>query len=298
MAILILLWVFLDPLARMRHRRNADRVEAASRAQGRGRSPPVPVYQSPTPPSLREIALGSPTPASMSSPRWDERPQEMSPLPPSEILSLSSSGAGGGNRVAEPQDMTNLQYHDDAAPAPVVGGMGIGRSGSAQSRHGASSSQSQRKHKHEYRAHDWIITPGQRPPTRSASQQSLYAIGSYRRPSTARSGATARSGPAVGLWGIDPTGRAGRSDSMDQGGSRMSVDRETRNGSLSNPGRSDSINRVGRSDSSSSQGGQGAAGPSGVGRSTSQRSARIVMSPIEMAGQRFDMALEISDEGR
>ena len=85
---------------------------------------------------------------------------------------------------------------------------------------------------------------------------------------------------------------------MDQGGSRMSVDRETRNGSLSNPGRSDSINRVGRSDSSSSQGGQGAAGPSGVGRSTSQRSARIVMSPIEMAGQRFDMALEISDEGR
>ncbi len=72
--IAILLWIFIDPLGRIQHRRNADRVEAAIRAQGCGRSPPG----SPTPPRLREIAFGS---SSMCSPgAYEERPQEMTPL--------------------------------------------------------------------------------------------------------------------------------------------------------------------------------------------------------------------------
>ena len=199
--------------------------------------------------------------------------------------------------------MTNLQYHDDAAPAPVVGGIGIGRTGSAQSRYGASAQSAGGKRS------EWIVTPGQPRHERSGSLQSLYAIGSYRRPSTARSAASAaRSGPAVGLWGIDPTGKAGRSDSVDytsrsgsvsQPGRDGSVSQPGRDGSVSQPGRSASIDHPGRSGSTSSQqSGVAVAGPLGVGRSSSQRSARIVMSPIEMAGQRYDMALEISDGRR
>jgi hypothetical protein len=178
----------------------------------------------------------------MSSPGgYEERPQEMTPLQSplsSEVLSVSSGG------VREPRDMMEYPSAAAPAPAPVVARIGGGRSGSVVSHHSGSVSRP------NYSTGEWVQGIGH---TRSGSlgtprPGTARSGGAMQRPGTSRSEA-----PSMGLWGIDPTGRGGRSDS---------------------------------------QGSQ--AGPSGtVGRSGSQRSARIVTSPLEMAGQRYDMVFEV-----
>lgn len=298
----LVLWIIYDPLARLRHSRNAEHIEAASRAQGRARSPVRNVP--PTPRSLRRIVLASPI-ASILSPTVTDYSREMSPI----------SATQADLRSTEPQDMTKLRYHEDAAPAPVVGRLGDRRGSSAHSRHGVSSSFSNRRPNNQSGAQ------GQAPQVRSGSQQSLYAIGSQgRRPSTARSR------PAIGLWGIDPTVGGVTSDSTGRNASSDSTTAADKPDGASATATHDPARQEDRNDSHGgtsatqhqrstshtqpdtnkplpptppsqtvveAQDSQTTAGAATLRRSSSQRSAMIMMSPISLAGQQYGMAVEL-----
>ncbi|KIW03274.1 uncharacterized protein PV09_05491 [Verruconis gallopava] len=229
LVICILVWFFVDPFARLRRSRLADRVEAASRAQGRGPSPPQP----PTPPSLHNFAMAISTPLSLSlAEQYQLSPQ------PSGTLQISSAGFPRTH-----VDATGPNH--EPAPAPVVGGMGVGHDRSVPSRLNKSDPRNTK-----YNISRWIMSHKR---SQSSHHRRSWTTQNQHRSPTPH--------PAdMILWSPD---RARQTEGAE----------------------SPSLTQRGQT--------EGMAPVLDVVSSSSQRGARIVTSPIEMAGQRYDMIIEV-----